>query len=234
LFRKIGTFIVHSKAHKRIIEKFNPSADVLKLFLPVNDLLYQRIDRNLARKKLGLKGNVLLFFGYVREDKGLNYLISALYKVVKQMQATLLIAGEFSGNKRKYVKQIRALGLNDSVKIIDGYLPNKEAANCFSAADVILTPYIFDIPSGIISAAYAFGKPVIITNLPSLAEYIQNGKTGYVVPTRDSDSLAEAIVEYFKKNRSKEFQKMIKIKKKELSCENYCRQLLKAIEQKSP
>lgn len=229
LFKKIGTFIVHSKAHQRIIEKFNPRANVLKLFLPVNDVLYQNIDRNLARKRLGLNGKVLLFFGYVREDKGLNYLISALYKVVKQMQATLLIAGEFSGNKGKYAKQIEALGLNDSVRIIDGYLPNKEAANCFSAADVILTPYVFDIPSGIISAAYAFEKPVITTNLPSLAEYVQNEKTGYVVEPKDSDSLAEAIIECFKKGRLKEFRKMINSKKKELSCESYCRQLMDAI-----
>jgi glycosyltransferase involved in cell wall biosynthesis len=229
VLKKADICIVHSKSHQKIIQEIAPEANILKLFLPVNEVLYRSIDKKSAKRTLGIKGNVLLFFGYVREDKGLKYLISAVSRASKQISVTLLIVGEFSGNKEHYLTEIKKLNLTDKVRIVDGYVSNEEAATYFSAADILAVPYTADVPSAVISTAYAFGKPAISSNLPSLAEYVKDGKTGYIVTPKNSDSLANAIIRYFEKDRSNAFQKMINLQKTELSGEKYCEQLISAI-----
>lgn len=229
MLKKTDACIVHSKKHQKIIQEIAPKTNILKLFLPINEVIYRHIDKKHAKRTLGIKGNFILFFGYIRENKGLKYLISALSKAVKQVPITLSIVGEFSGNKEEYTRQIEELSLANNVKVVDGYVSNEEAATYFSATDILAVPYTADVPSAVISTAYAFGKPVIATNLPSLAEYVQDGKTGYIVTPKNSDSLANAIIRYFEKDRSNAFQKMINLQKTELSGEKYCEQLISAI-----
>ena len=150
-------------------------------------------ERGKARAELGLKGRVLLFFGFVRPYKGLDVLLDALPAVVKQHDVKLVIAGEFWKDKERYLKQIRRLGIAEYVTIFDSYIPNNEIGLYFAAADLVVQPYRSATGSGISQLAYGAQKPVVATNVGNLNEVIVDGVNGRLVPPEDSTALATAL-----------------------------------------
>jgi glycosyltransferase involved in cell wall biosynthesis len=166
---------------------------------------------------LGIDGNTLLFFGLVREYKGLKYLLSAMPKVIERMKAHLLIVGEFWEDKKHYLEMIKGLGIGSYVSIVDKYVPNEELGLYFSAADVVVLPYVDSTQSAVIQLAYGFEKPVITTDVGGLTEVVKDGETGLIVPSRDSMALAEAIVRYFERGLDSLFTANIRAKKEGFS-----------------
>ncbi|MBA7616592.1 Spore coat protein SA [subsurface metagenome] len=175
---------------------------------------------------MNLKENVILSFGVVRKYKGLIYLIKALPEVVKEIDIDLLIVGEFWDNKQKYIDLINILGIENNVKIIDRYIPNEEVGKYFEIADVIVLPYISGSQSGIIQIAYAFNKPVITTNSGGYSEVVIEGKTGFVVQSKNYEELAKKIIKFFKLKNRNNFVRYIKKVKEKYSWENYIKLLL--------
>jgi glycosyltransferase involved in cell wall biosynthesis len=187
-----------------------PRAKVQKTFHPTYEVFDMGdIDANQVRKRLGIDGNIVLFFGFIRPYKGLKYLILALPEVLSQVKVTVLVVGEFWKDKDEHLHMIKGLGIENNVVIIDQYVPNEEVQDYFSAADLVVQPYVSATGSGIIQTAFAFNKPVVATEVGCLPEIIEDGKTGYLVSPEDPEKLARAIVTFFVEGKSKEFSKNI-------------------------
>jgi glycosyltransferase involved in cell wall biosynthesis len=202
-------FLVLSQVVEKQVNQLFPSIKVFRSTLPVYDCYAapQQLTQAEAQAKLGLSGKkVVLFFGYVRQYKGLMNLIEAMPIVRKEIpNAHLLVVGEFYDDPKPYRDAIARLGLSDAVTIVAEYVPNEEVHRYYSAANVVVLPYNEATQSGILSIAFGFAKPVIATNVGGLAELIDDGATGYVVPPHDSTALALAIVKYFREERETEF-----------------------------
>lgn len=214
-------FLVLSGVVEDSIKRLFPDKKNFRSTLPIYDC-YQvtnRLTHQEAQEKLGLANKrVLLFFGYVRKYKGLMNLIEALPVIREQLKDIhLLVVGEFYDDPRSYLETISRLGLDKNVTIIDEYVANETVHIYFTAADVAVLPYDEATQSGILSIAYGFAVPVIVTNVGGLAELVDDGKTGFVVPARDTPNLAKTIIRYFKENRKEEFSHNVEEKRKENS-----------------
>jgi glycosyltransferase involved in cell wall biosynthesis len=160
----------------------------------------QRHTRASARAALGLDGEVVLFFGYVRAYKGLDTLLTAWPAVRARRPATLVVAGEFYEDEAPYRKLAEAAGA--SVRLLSRYIPDPEVEALFKAADVVVLPYRSATQSGVTHVAYALGVPVITTDVGGLAETVIPGETGLVVPPENPPALADAIVSFFESGRA--------------------------------
>lgn len=135
----------------------------------------------------------ILFFGSIREYKGLNYLLKAIPIVVRRLpEVRVIIAGDGDFTKYEVMKEFEEY--RSYFEIHNRYIPDKDVAAFFQRSTVVVLPYIDASQSGIIPIAYAFKKPVIATDVGALAEAIDNEVTGVLVPPRDVDALAETII----------------------------------------
>lgn len=138
--------------------------------------------------------NSILFFGNIVEYKGLKYLIEAEPLITEKIpDARIIIAGE--GELKKYHNLIENA---NKFKIHNEFIPDEEVPTFFQKAKVIVLPYIEGTQSGIIPIAYAFKKPVVVTNVGCMPEVVDDGVTGFIVPPRDVNALANAIIKLLK------------------------------------
>lgn len=192
-------FIVQSAEEERRLLSLRPGARVVIAPHPVYSMFADdKVSKEQARRQLQLPPDapVLLFFGIVREYKGLQDVLAALPEIRAQLgRVILLIAGEFWEDKRPYLELIEQLRIGDSVIIEDKYIPNEDVATYFSAADVLVAPYRRATGSGVIQMARGFGIPVITTNVSGgVTKGETDGRTHLAVPPMDSRSLANAIL----------------------------------------
>ncbi len=142
-------------------------------------------------------GPLVLFFGYIRGYKGLSYLIEAMRLVRERVPARLLVVGEFYEDRAPYDALVARLGLGEAVRFVDRYVGNEEVERYFVASDLVILPYVSATQSGIVQIAFAFDRPVVVTEVGGLPEAVAPGKTGFVVPPRDPAALAGAIARFF-------------------------------------
>jgi len=151
-----------------------------------------------ARRAIGAgEGPLLLFFGYIRGYKGLAYLIEAMPLVRKKVPAKLVVVGEFYEDSGQYRSLAARLGVDEAVRFEERYVGNEEVESYFVASDLVILPYVSATQSGIVQIAIAFDRPVVVTDVGGLPEAVVPEKTGFVVPPRDPDALARAIVRFF-------------------------------------
>lgn len=151
---------------------------------------------------------MLLFFGFIREYKGLRHLLKAMPTIRKALkQAVLWVVGDFGGEESKasYLQLIEQLELGDSIRLVEGYVPDEEVEKYFAAADLVICPYESATQSGIVQIAYGFEKPVVVTDVGGLPDVVIDEKTGYVVPNKDSEAIAKAVIRFFSENRAAVF-----------------------------
>jgi glycosyltransferase involved in cell wall biosynthesis len=187
-----------------------PSANITHAFHPLYDFFNRTLSKTEAKRRLDLEGDTILFFGFIRPYKGIDDLIRAMPLILKQRRITLLVVGEFWGGREAFDKRISELRIEDAVRVVDKYVPNEEVELYFSAADLVVLPYISGTGSGVIQAAYGFEKPVVATRVGSLPEVVEDGKTGYLVNPRDPQALAEAVARFFAEKKEAEFVKNIR------------------------
>lgn len=160
--------------------------------------------------KIDEQKKVLLFFGFVREYKGLKYLLEAMPQIKKSIQNTeLWVVGDFGDNKQEYFDQITHLSIEDNVKIVEGYIADGEVEKYFAACDLVVLPYTSATQSGIAQIAFGFEKPVLATNVGGLPDVVANLQTGYIVEPESAEQIANAVEDFFGKNRAGEFQSNI-------------------------
>lgn len=180
---------------------------------PIYDTYGTAKDRTQACHDLGLDPNqrYSLFFGFIREYKGLDLLLQAWNKLPNQ-DMKLIVAGEYYGNKAKYDELIANLHLEDRVIIRDQYIPDTEVANYFSITDMVIQPYRTATQSGVTQIAYHFGVPMIVTNVGGLSEIVPNEVVGYVVE-QSAEELRDAILKLSTPKCQSEFRKNIETEK---------------------
>lgn len=204
-------YIVHSKSDYKKLKNIVPKAQIKITFHPTYRIFKLKdIKKYTAKKKLNLNGRVILFFGHVRPYKGLIYLLQALPIVLKELDVTLIVAGEFWEDKKKYQNLIKRLNIAKHVKIFDQYIPNEKVALYFSAADFVVMPYISASGTGIAQLALGLGKAVVGTNVGDLPEVIENGRRGLIVKPKSSKELANAIIRMYQENLIQKFSQNIK------------------------
>jgi glycosyltransferase involved in cell wall biosynthesis len=138
------------------------------------------------------KPNTILFFGRIDHYKGLKYLIEAEPFVSKEFpDFKIVIAGQ-GGDLEKYRANISS---NPHYELHERFIPNEEVPRFFDQASLVVLPYIEASQSGIVAMAFAFGKPVIVTNTGSLAEMVAHNRTGIVIPSKNAKVLSKAIIE---------------------------------------
>ena len=202
-------FITHSKMDAddlRSIVK-NPNCETT-VHPTYNMFKIKDMSREEARKILGIPEDkkILLFFGFVREYKGLKHIIKAMPDILRaDSDIQLMVVGEFGDDKADYMELIRKSGAGDSIQVVDGYIPDKEIEKYFAACDLVVLPYESATQSGIVQIAYSFEKPVIATDVGGLPEVVLNGKTGYIVPPKNHSELGEAVVKFFSEEKAAEF-----------------------------
>lgn len=186
-----------------------PRTPVHRVTLPVFDCFdFKAFDRASARDHLAIRSkNVVLFFGYLRPYKGLDNLIRAFNRVLSsEPDTTLLIVGECYEDLRKYTDLITAERLDGRTMLVTKYVANEEVEPYYKAADVVCLPYNSATQSGIVMMAYGFRRPVVVTDVGGLPEFVQPGRTGVVVPPGDLDALAGGILEVLRGRERVDFE----------------------------
>lgn len=214
VLRKGKTYITHSAMDAEDLKEIVAVPNYETTVLPVHNSFKMK---NLTKPQARLAANVaedkkiLLFFGFVRDYKGLRHIINAMPEIVKyDSNIRLMIVGEFRSDKEHYLEQIKNLGVGDNIDIVDGYIPDSGIEKYFAASDLIVLPYESATQSGIVQIAYGFEKAVIATNVGGLPEVIADGKTGYIVEPKNPKALAEAVIRFFDENKSEEFTENVR------------------------
>ena len=144
-------------------------------------------------KNIDEDGSVL-FFGRILDYKGLPYLIKSVPLIKAQIpDINVIIAGMGDFNKYKDL-----IEFPENFEIINMFIPDDRIPEFFQRAGVVVLPYIEGSQTGIIPIAYSFKKPVVATNVGSIPEVVEDGVTGYIVPPRDHEKLADAIIKILK------------------------------------
>jgi glycosyltransferase involved in cell wall biosynthesis len=203
VYRSVDRLIVHARSNREeMVSEFG--ADPAKIQLVAHGsyeflLPEGRIARAEARRRLGLPaaGQIVLFFGLIKRYKGLEYLIEAFRLVERRVPDAKLaiVGGLFSdadgyGYYRDLLDQVSR---EKNVWSVVDYVPVEKVGLYLLASDVVALPYTRTYQSGVLLAAYAAGRPVVVTDTGGLPEVVEEGLTGFVVPPRDTDALAGAI-----------------------------------------
>ncbi len=212
-FRYVDCFILLSKSVQEDLLKLKPKSKNKFLPHPVYSNFGQPVDKLEAKRFLKLPENekLILFFGFIRDYKGLDVLLQAMSLMKDDKRIKLIVAGEYYSNSGKYADIIDKLGLKDQLYLFTDFIPTSEVKYYFSACDVVILPYRDATQSGIVQIAMNFHKPVIATNVGGLAEVISNNSTGFIVEKENRQKLADAIRKFY--NEEKEVQFVTNIKK---------------------
>ncbi len=216
VLKKGDGFILHSGTEAKDLLSIRPDANYkIQVHPTYSAFNFNNVTKEEAREMLHLapEEKVLLFFGFVREYKGLKHLLNAV-SILKEEGLTnlplkVLVVGDFDGDKETYLKQIADAGIEDAVQIVDGYVPDQEVEKYFAASDLVVLPYESATQSGIVQIAYGFKKPVIVTRVGGLPEVVDHNQTGLIVEPKDPKSLALAIRRFFTENLAEAFQPYI-------------------------
>lgn len=200
-FRHVDGFLAHSEELVNQIGRLRKGAVIRRIFHPVYDF-YPRAG---SRRTPGDRPR-LLFFGNVRRYKGLDVFLEALGIVRREMMFEATVAGEFYMDGTPFRTLAGRLGLDDCLVWKDHYITNEEVPTIFEQADLVVLPYIDATQSGVVPLAYRFGVPVVASDVGGLSEVVQEGRTGYLVPSGNPDVLARRIVQYFREGKRAEFE----------------------------
>ncbi len=221
-------FTVMSSSVLEEIKVFSAEKPVRYAPHPVYDIYGEKVEKRAARAALGLPLDqpLVLFFGMIREYKGLDLLLDALAEepcVAANIGA--VIAGEVYADWTPYADQIFAHHLSERVFLNLEFIATERVNLYFSAADLVVQPYKSATQSGISQIAYHFELPMVVTNVGGLPEIVIDGESGYVVPPTVS-AVAAAIADFFKNNRAEKLSIGVASLKKRYSWENLTRALL--------
>jgi glycosyltransferase involved in cell wall biosynthesis len=136
-------------------------------------------DPDTARRALGLPGDalVVLLFGVLRPDKGLNDLLDA---AAHAAEWRVLVAGEDDGALAAAQSRLAAPELAERVTVHEGFQRLDQVGRLFAAADLVALPYRRASQSGVLHLAYGFGRPVVAYPVGGLVEAVVPGSTGWI------------------------------------------------------
>ncbi len=212
-------FVVMSSSVRDDLLKLQPNAVYEEHPHPIYNHFGPKLSKQEARRLLNLPENrkILLFFGFIRDYKGLDLLLKSMKMLSEDYH--LVIAGEVYGSFDKYDDLISRLHIKNKVSKHIHYINDKDVPKYFSAADVCVLPYKSATQSGIIGICYQYNLPVIATNTGSLKEMIEPYNTGLIVNDLTFQALTSTIEKFFSSNINK-FAESIEQYKEKYSWEN--------------
>ena len=188
--------IVHGKELKReMIRKSYKNGDCINVINRGINSIYRRYIKTQIKEE----ENTILYFGRIWRYKGIKYLIEAeplISEIIPNIK--IIIAGRGEDFRERYQKLVVN---KEKYTIYNEHISNEKVAELFLRCSIVVLPYIDASQSGVIPLAYAFKRPVVVTNVGSLPEVVDDGETGYIVPPRDPKKLAEAIINLLKDNK---------------------------------
>ena len=193
--KPVDAFVTMSEKVMSDLQQFTKKPAVCTVH-PLYDNFGAALSKTDARVYLALPVNekIILFFGFIRQYKGLDLLLAAM-KILKdkQFEVKLLIAGEFYDDKKKYDELIDALGVADRLFLRTSFIAGSEVKYYLSAADFVIQPYRHATQSGVTPLAYHFEKPMLVTNVGGLPALVPDGKAGLIAEP-NAASIAEKIM----------------------------------------
>jgi glycosyltransferase involved in cell wall biosynthesis len=193
-------FITMSEKVLADLRTFEPTKPAHLVSHPLYDNFGAPLSKEEARKMLGLPVNekIILFFGFIRQYKGLDILLKAMAdERIRKEGIKLLVAGEFYEDNKLYLDVIREHNLQDAVILRTNFIPDSEVRNYLSAADCVVQPYRNATQSGVTPLAYHFERPMIVTNVGGLPALVPHEKVGLVAEPAPT-ALADAILHFYR------------------------------------
>jgi glycosyltransferase involved in cell wall biosynthesis len=188
-------------------------------------------EKALINLNLSKEDRYILFFGFIRDYKGLDLLLKAFSNpYFKPNRIKLIVAGEFYADETKYLELIKELNLEDDVILRTSYISNTEVQHYFNGADIVAQPYKSATQSGVTQIGYHFNKPMLVTNVGGLAEIIPHMQVGYVVEP-NSEEIAKALIDFFENKRIEDFTNNILKEKERFSWDKMTNSLMKLASQ---
>jgi glycosyltransferase involved in cell wall biosynthesis len=217
-------FMVMSERVEKDLLSLLPAANYTSRQHPIYNHFGKKLATPIAKVRMGLDidKKTLLFFGLIREYKGLDLLIDAMAHLDDSYQ--LLIAGESYGSFQRYQKQIDHSPAQDRILVKNYYIEDKTVPILFSAADALVLPYKSATQSGVLPVAYHYETPVVATDLGGFREAIEKAGTGLVCPP-SPEAIAAAIEQLFRTERENILAN-IRREQKNLSWESFADALL--------
>jgi glycosyltransferase involved in cell wall biosynthesis len=192
-------FVTMSEKVKNDLFEFETQKPVQLIQHPLYDNFGDKVAKEDARKHLGIvvQDKIILFFGFIRQYKGLDLLLKAMAeKELQQQDIKLLIAGEFYEDPKQYMDLIQAYKLEDKVILKTEFIPDSQVKYYLCAADCVVQPYRNATQSGVTPLAYHFEKPMVVTNVGGLPSLVPHEKSGLVCEP-DPASIAQAIARFY-------------------------------------
>jgi glycosyltransferase involved in cell wall biosynthesis len=206
LRKNLNAYITHSESDKKLVaERYAIPSDKIHviphgLYDQYGDLL----DIKKARNDLSIREEfVILSFGLIRKYKGIPNLIKAFELLPPEIleKSRLLIVGEIWEDRKELLDQIIASSSHDRITLVDEYVPDEKVNLYFSAADIVVLPYLRASQSGIAHIAMSYGKPVVVSEVGGLKESMANYEGTFFVPPGDINSIHEAILKFHIKRK---------------------------------
>lgn len=186
-----GRIFVHGRNIKELMAQYYPANKIH--VIPIGEYNVAP----LRKYATGLKeeGNLVLFFGRIYQYKGLEYLIRAEPLITNEVPGAKIV---IAGRGESFERYQRMMVNRENFIVHNHYISFKQGAELFERCSLVVLPYIEASQSGVVTAAYGFKKPVVITDVGSLTEVVDDGVTGYVVPPGDEVALARAVIKLLK------------------------------------
>jgi glycosyltransferase involved in cell wall biosynthesis len=218
--KKSDGYVTLSKSVLKELEEFQPG-NKPRIYSPhpLYDNFGDKISREeaLSILKLSPDYKYILFFGFIREYKGLDILLEAMADpILDDLPLKLIVAGEYYSSDQEYVKIIREKSLGNKLVMHTNFISNEKVAAYFCASDLVVQPYKDASQSGVTQVAYHFGIPMVVTNVGALPEMVPHMVSGIVVKP-DAKSVANGIFRFFNKNLAVELRKGVENQKKRFS-----------------
>lgn len=199
LRKNLDAYITHSESDKQLVAERYAIAPEKIHVIPhgLYDQYGELLDVKEARKNLSINDEfVILSFGLIRKYKGTPYLIRAFEQFPSEIleKSRLLIVGEIWEDRKELLDQIKASPAYDKITLIDEYVPDERVNIYFSAADVVVLPYLRASQSGIAHIAMSFGKPVVVSEVGGLKESMAGYEGTFFVPAGDAESIRKAVL----------------------------------------
>lgn len=190
-------FLALSDSVLKDIEQFDSLKPKVVSPHPVYDNFGESVSKEAALKKLNLesKYKYILFFGLIRDYKGLDLLLNAM-PLIDNKNVKLIIAGEYYSNKEFYSDLIEKNNLKDKIIDVDGFVDHRDVRYYFCASDLVVQPYKSATQSGVTQIAYHFNKPMVVTNVGGLKEMCPDKKVGYLVEP-NKEQVAQGVNRFF-------------------------------------
>lgn len=200
IFSASSLLIVHNRVCLDALTGVAPGMESKTVVIPHGNYAdyVKQVPREEALRRIGVsgKGPFVLFWGQIKEVKGLDILLNALPVVAAKIPSLrLVIAGKVWKNDfSRYERIIRKYNLQENVIAHVRYIPDDQAHDYFSAADMVVLPYRVIYQSGVLLMAMSYGRPVMVSNLPGMTSIVEDAVTGFVFRDGDPEDLAKRLV----------------------------------------